>query len=83
MDLYVHFWDVENNSVTTCYYSSKFVGKAAALNMYETFEIFLAQLGRKLSQVSSDGPSIMASLDLLNENRTDNELTRFINIGAV
>ena len=50
--------------------------------MYETFEIFLAQLERKLSQVSSDGPSIMASLDLLNENRTDNELTRFINIGA-
>lgn len=82
MDLYVHFWDVENNCVTTCYYNSKFVGKAAALNMYETFEIFLAQLGRKLSQVSSDGPSIMASLDLLNENRTDNELTRFINIGA-
>ena len=41
MDLYVHFWDVENNCVTTCYYNSNFVGKAAALNMYEPLKYFL------------------------------------------
>ena len=28
-------------TVTTCYYNSNFVGKAAALNMYEPLKYFL------------------------------------------
>ena len=68
-------------TVTTCYYNSKFLGKVVALDIYEKFEKCLAQL-KKLSQVSSDCPNIMASLDLSNENRTDYELTNLISIGA-
>ena len=48
------------------------------------FKECISELGEnKLLQVSSDGPNVnLAFLDLLNENKSDNELSRLINIGT-
>ena len=84
MDLHVRFWDIENNCVATRYFNSKFLGKAAAQDIYEKFNECISELDEnKLLQVSSDGPNVnLAFLDLLNEHRSDNELSRLINIGT-
>ena len=84
MDLHVCFWDTKNNYVATQYFSSKFLGKAAARDIYEKFDECISELDEnKLLQVSSDGPNVNpAFLDLLNEHRSDNELSHLINIGT-
>ena len=84
MDLHVRFWDIENNCVATRYFNSKFLGKAAAQDIYEKFNECISELDEnKLLQVSSDGPNVnLAFLDLLNEHRSDNELSGLINIGT-
>ena len=84
MDLHVRFWDIENNCVATRYFNSKFLGKAAAQDIYEKFNECISELDEnKLLQVSSDGPNInLAFLDLLNEHISDNELSLLINIGT-
>ena len=49
--------------------------------MKSLMNAYLSWLKKKLLQVSSDGPNInLVFLDLLNEHRSDNELSRFINI---
>ena len=82
MDLHVRFWDIEINCVGTRYFNSIFFGKAAAQNIYEKFNECISELDEnKLLQVSSDGPNVnLAFLDFLNEHRSDNELSRVINI---
>ena len=84
MDLHVRFWDIESNCVATWYFNSKFHGKAAAQDIYEKFNECISELDEnKLLQVSSDGPNVnLVFLDLLNEHRSDNELSRLINIGT-
>ena len=84
MDLHVRFWDIESNCVATRYLNSKFIGKAAAQDIYEKFNECISELDEnKLSQVSSDGPNVnLAFLDLLSEHRSDNELSSLINIGT-
>ena len=84
MDLHVRFWDIENNCVATWYLNSKFLGKVAGQDVYEKFNECISEVDEnKLLQVSSDGPNVnLAFLDLLNEHRSDNELSRLINIGT-
>ena len=84
MDLLIRFWDIENNCIATRYFNSKFLGKAAAQDIYEKFNECISELDEnKLLQVSSDGPNVnLAFLDLLNEHRSDNELSGLINIGT-
>ena len=84
MHLHVRFWDIKNNCVATWYFNSKFLGKAAAQDIYKKFNECISELDEnKLLQVSSDGPNVnLAFLDLLNEHRSDNELSRLINIGT-
>ena len=83
-DLHVRLWDIKNNCVATQYFNSKFLGKAAAQDIYEKFNECISELDEnKLLQVSSDGPNVnLAFLDLLNEHRSDNELSRLINTGT-
>ena len=70
--------------VTIWYFNSKFIGKAAAQDIYKKFNKCISELDEsKLLQVSSDGPNVnLVFLDLLNEHRSDNELSRLINIGT-
>ena len=83
MDLLVRLWDIKNNCVATQYFNSKFLGKAAAQDIYEKFNECISQLDEnKLLWVSSDEPVInLAFLDLLNEHRSDNKQSWLINIG--
>ena len=84
MDLHVRFWDIENNCDATRNFNSKFLGKAAAQDIYEKFNECISELDEnKLLQVSSDGPNVnLAFLDLLKEHRSDNELSCLIHIGS-
>ena len=84
MNLHVRFWDIENNYVARRYFNSKFLDKGAAQDIYKKFKECISELDEnKLLQVSSDGPNVnLAFLDLLNENKSDNELSRLINIGT-
>ena len=84
MDLHVRFQDIKNNYVATRYFNSKFLGKAAAQDIYKKFNKCISELDEsKLLQVSSDGPNVnLVFLDLLNEHRSDNELSRLIDIGT-
>ena len=83
-DLHVRFWDIKNNCVATRYFNSKFFGKAAAQDIYKKFNECISELDENnLLQVSSDGPNVnLVFLDLLNEHRSDNELSRLMNIGT-
>ena len=70
--------------VTIRYFNSKFIGKAAAQDIYKKFNECISELDEnKLLQVSSDGPNVnLVFLDLLNKHRSDSELSRLINIGT-
>ena len=65
-------------------FNSKFLGKAAAQNIYKKFDKCISELDEsKLWQVSSDGLNVnLVFFGLLNEHRSDNELSRLINIGT-
>ena len=84
MDLHVPFLDIENNCVATRYFNSKFLGKAAARYIYRKFNECISELDEKnFLQVSSDGPKVnLVFLDLLNKHRSNNKLSRLINIGT-
>ena len=56
MDLHVRFRDIENNCVAARYFNSRFLGKAAAQDIYEKCNECISELDEnKLLQVSSDG----------------------------
>ena len=78
MDLHVRFWDIKNKCVATWYFDPKFLGKAAAQDIYKKFNECISELDEnKLLQVSSDGANVnLVFLDLLNEHGPDNELSR-------
>ena len=77
MNLITKFRD-EGKCVATRYFNSKFIGKAAAQDIYKKFNECISELDEnKLLQVSSDGANVnLVFLDLLNEHGPDNELSR-------
>ena len=44
MGVHVRFWDIENNCIATHYFNPKFLGKAAAQDIYEKFNEFISEL---------------------------------------
>ena len=84
MDLHVRYWDCVKNEVVTRYYSSQFLGKASAQDVYEKFTKCCPVLDvNKLLQVSSGGPNVnLAFLNILNEKRSDEDLQKLLNIGT-
>ena len=84
MDLHVRFWDNTEKIVASRYYSSEFLGKATALDIYSKFETCLKPLPEeKMIQVSSDGPNVnLKFLEILAEKRKDAEQTKLIDLGT-
>ena len=64
------------------YFNSKFLGKTAAQDIYNKFNECISDLDEnKHLQVSSDEPNVnLVFLDLLNEHRSGNELSRLLHI---
>ena len=84
MDLYVWYWDNNQNYVATRYYHSEFIGKASTKDVFNSFSACVSGVSpSKLLQVSSDGPNVNLSfLDLLEEDRNDKVLRKFVHIGT-
>ena len=82
MGFHVRYWDTSMNMVTTLYYNSGFLGKAAATDVLETFRKWMSGLdGNTILQVSMDGPHVNTSfLSTLNAKRKDDELSDLISI---
>ena len=84
MGMNVRFWDNNHNYVATRYDHSKFMGKASAKDIFESFSACLSGISEsKLLQVSSDGPNVNLSfLELFQEDRNEKELNQFVHIGT-
>ena len=84
MDLHVRFWNKETNTVCTRYYTSGFMGKAAAPDILKMFKFCMTGLSdERMLQVSMDGPNVnKLFLSMLNEERKNNELSMLIDIGT-
>ena len=82
MDLHVRYWDISMDMVTTRYYNSEFLGKAAATDVLENFRKCMSALDENtMLQVSMDGPHVNTSF-LSNAKRKDDELSYLILIGT-
>ncbi|XP_047128992.1 uncharacterized protein LOC124809196 [Hydra vulgaris] len=84
MDLHVRYWNEESNTVCTRYYTSEFMGKAAAPDILNMFKSCMTGLNaEKMLQVSMDGPNVnKLFLEMLNKERHNNELSTLIDIGT-
>ena len=84
MDFHVRYWDNATNQVTTRYYTSAFLGKASADDIYDHFQKCCPTVDpNKLLQISSDGPNINLSfLNTIHEKRRDDELHELIYLGT-
>ena len=84
MDLLIKYWDNHKNRVVTRYFNSEFLGKAAAEDVYEKFNLCCSSLDKsKFIQVSSDGPDVnLKFLHILSEKRSDMGLKELIDIGT-
>ena len=84
MDLHVGYWDNDINQVTTRYYTSAFLRKASASEIYNEFNNCCPNVDpNKLLQISSDGPNVNLSfLNTIHERRRDNEMQELIYLGT-
>ena len=82
MDLHIQFWNEESNTGCTRYYTSEFMGKAAAPDILKMFKSCMTGLNdEKMLQVSMDGPNVnKVFLSMLNEERQTNESNTLIDI---
>ena len=59
MDLYVRFWNVNENIVNVCYYGSSFLGYGTHQNLLSHFNDITKDLDHNhLYQISMDGPNV-------------------------
>lgn len=59
MDIFVRFWQVSNNRVSTRYFTSAFLNHATAADLLRAFSSALSEIGLSLLlQVSMDGPNV-------------------------
>ena len=59
MDVYLRYWDVNDNHVKVCYYGSSFLGHATHQDLLAHFTDVVKELEQpKLYQVSMDGPNV-------------------------
>ena len=84
MDLLVRYWDDHADMVTTRYFGSTCLGKAAATDVYKEFKYVSEKIDvTKIVQVMSDGPYVnLLFLKLLNESRAEEELSQLIELGT-
>ena len=84
MDLHVRFQNEETNTVGTRYYTSELVGKAAVTDILKMSKSCMTDLNdEKMLQVFMDELNVNKSfLTMLIEERQNNELSKFIEIGT-
>ena len=84
MDLHIRYWDIETDRVKVQYLDSSFMGKSSAKDVFEHFKSCTETIDDlKLLQVYSDGPNVnLAFLNLLNESRSESELSKLLDIGT-
>ena len=82
MDLYLRFW--ANDSISTRYYNSVFMGHATADNLTKELEDSLLKLpSNKIIQLSMDGPNVnWAVFKKLSEQVCDNTGRNLLNVGS-
>lgn len=83
MDIVVRYW--KNNSVSTRYYGSQFLGHTKACDLVDNFKDGLKTLDpRKLFQISMDGPSTNWKFyeDLMEDRKCDSELPILVDLGS-
>lgn len=86
MDLFIRFFDINDNRVHTRYYNSVFLGRATAQHLLDGFSNGIIPLSKKnLLQVSMDGPSVNLSFikmldDQIREDSPDGK--HLVNIGV-
>ena len=82
MDLHIKYYNTTNKCATTRYYNLEIMGEASAQDM-KNLNCLKKLENNKLIQVSSDGPNVnLAFFDILNNKRSDDELSQLINIGT-
>lgn len=58
MDIILHFYNIEEETVCTMYYNSVFLGRARATEILESFKLGLKSLPLdKMINISMDGPN--------------------------
>lgn len=84
MDLLIPCWDENADMVSTWYYHSTFLGKAAAIDVFEKFNDIAKNLDEtKFLQVASDGPNVNKTfLNLLVETREEEQCSRLVDLGT-
>ena len=84
VDLLIRYWDNDKNRVVTRYFNSEFLGKAAAEDVYETFDLCCSSLDKsKFIQVCSNGQNVNSKfLHILSEKRSDMGLKELIDFGT-
>ena len=84
IDLHVRFWDSSENLVKTRYWTQSFWERLQLkICMKSLIKIFLYLKKEKKIQISSGRPNVnLAFLDIVNKNRTEEELSQLIHIGT-
>ena len=59
MDIILRFWRVDTDTVSTRYYTSRFLGHATAVRLREEFSDAISKIcAARVIQVSLDGPNV-------------------------
>ena len=84
MDLHVQFWNQETNMVCSRYFTSRFMGKAAAPDILDMFKFCITRLHEeRRMQVSVDRPNVnKAFVSKFNKQRKSNALSALVDIGT-
>ena len=71
MDLIIRYWNSKTDRVVSRYFDSSFLGKSAAMDIYDNFMKCTDGLDQtKFLQISSDGPNVnLAFLNIINNHR--------------
>ena len=84
IDLLIRYWDERADMVSTRYYDSTCLGKAAATDVFENFNDVAKNLEEtKFLQVMSDGRNVNKPfLNLLAETMEEEQHSRLVNLGT-
>jgi len=78
MDIHVRYWNSIDNEVSSCYYSSVFLGHTTGVDIIGAIKTSLNSLNlKKILQLSMDGPNVNIKMlrDFKEELKDDNDVT--------
>ena len=84
MDIILRFWMVDTDTVSTRYYTSRFLGHATAVRLREEFSNAISKIcAARVIQVSLDGPNVnLKFLREYQEARVEEGLSKVLDIGS-